>query len=149
VRANLLRVFNAILAGFGVLTLVFGESARWAVSDDHRRECGNRNHTQEIRARRALDRLSLLVAPQARVRRVGQLRQLAVAEVVVGDVVALEPGDQVVADGRLLTAHDLRSDESVLTGESGPVRRIAGEPLRCRGLRSGGQQLRGHSGRSR
>jgi cation-transporting ATPase E len=129
VRANLLTVFNAILAGFGVLTLVFGDPRDALFLTIIVGNAGI-GITQEIRAKRALDRLSLLVAPQARVRRDGQVRQLAVSEVVVGDVVALQPGDQVVADGRLLTARELRLDESVLTGESEPVRRIAGEPLR-------------------
>ena len=52
------------------------------------------------------------------------------AEVVVGDLVLLEPGDQVIADGRLLAVSDLRLDESILTGESEPVRREVGDEVR-------------------
>ena len=54
---------------------------------------------QETRAKRALDRLALLVAPHGRVMRDGEPTSLGIAEIVVGDVVLLEPGDQVVADG--------------------------------------------------
>jgi P-type E1-E2 ATPase len=85
--------------------------------------------TQEVRAKRALDRLSLLVAPQATVRRGETTRRVPVAEVVVDDVVLLQPGDQLIADGTLLTASDLRLDESILTGESEPARHGSGETV--------------------
>ena len=54
---------------------------------------------QEIRSKRALDRLSALVAPDAVVVRDGADRHVPLDQVVVGDVVRLAPGDQVVADG--------------------------------------------------
>jgi cation-transporting P-type ATPase E len=63
------------------------------------------------------------------VRRDGKTRAVAVADVVVDDVVLLQPGDQLVADGTLLSATDLRLDESVLTGESEPARHAAGETV--------------------
>jgi cation-transporting ATPase E len=129
VRANVFTVFNVILASFGAVTLIFGDwrdalflgviVANAAVGI-----------TQEVRAKRALDRLSLLVAPHARVRREGAQRELPVAGVVVGDLVLLEPGDQVIADGRLLAAAELRLDESILSGESDTVPREAGDGVR-------------------
>src|SRR5204863_3531603 len=85
---------------------------------------------QEVRAKRALDHLSLLVAPQARVHRDGATREVAVEEVVPDDLVMLEPGDQVIADGNVVESHDLRLDESILTGESEPALRTAGEEVR-------------------
>jgi cation-transporting ATPase E len=129
VRANVLTVFNAILAGFGVLTLAFGDW-RDALFLGVIVANSGIGITQEVRAKRALDRLSLLVAPQARVRRDGIVRPVAVDEVVVGDVALLEPGDQVTADGELLAAVDLRLDESILTGESEPAQRLVGEEVR-------------------
>ncbi len=129
VRANVLTVFNAILATFGVLTLVFGD-ARDALFLGVIIANSAIGITQEVRAKRALDRLSLLVAPQARVRRDGTVRQVAVDEVVPDDLVALEPGDQVIADGTVVQSHDLRLDESILTGESEPALRDAGEEVR-------------------
>jgi P-type E1-E2 ATPase len=86
--------------------------------------------TQEVRAKRALDRLAALVAPTARVVRDGEAEHLGVADVVVGDLVRVEAGDQIVADGQLEQANGLRVDESILTGESEPVARAAGEDVR-------------------
>nr|WP_246345052.1 HAD-IC family P-type ATPase [Conexibacter arvalis] len=77
---------------------------------------------QEIRAKRALDALAALVAPHATVVRDGSARELPIADVVVGDLVQVRTGDQVVADGRLVRADGLALDESNLTGESEPVR---------------------------
>jgi cation-transporting ATPase E len=64
-----------------------------------------------VRAKRALDRLSLLVAPRATVTREGANRSVPVEQVVVDDVVVLAAGDQMVTDGTLLDASDLRLDE--------------------------------------
>jgi len=129
VRANVLTVFNLILAGFGAVTLIFGDGRDALFLGIIVANAGI-GITQEVRAKRALDRLSLLVAPHARVVRDGSVRQLPVEGVVVGDVVILEPGDQLIADGRLLAASDLRLDESILTGESEPAHRIVGEEVR-------------------
>jgi magnesium-transporting ATPase (P-type) len=84
---------------------------------------------QEIRSKRALDRLAALVAPVAVVVREGVDRQLSVGEVAVGDLVRLAAGDQVVADGTVVSADGLAVDESNLTGESEPVTRAAQEPV--------------------
>ena len=85
-----------------------------------------------MRAKRALDRLAALVAPEAPVVRDGRRARSPVPEVVVGDLVDLAPGDQVVADGPLVRAEGLRLDESILTGESraGRARRRRGRALR-------------------
>ncbi len=84
---------------------------------------------QEIRSKRALDRLAALVAPEAVVVRDGADHRVPVEEVVVGDLVRLAPGDQVVADGKILSADGLALDEANLTGESEPAPRSVGEPV--------------------
>jgi cation-transporting P-type ATPase E len=129
VRANVLTVFNAILAGFGALTLIFGDP-RDALFLGIIVANATIGITQEVRAKRALDRLSLLVAPHARVQRDGARRQVPLDEVVVDDLVMLEPGDQLISDGRLVAASDLRLDESILSGESEPASRAVGEEVR-------------------
>jgi len=129
VRANVLTVFNLILAAFGVLTLIFGD-ARDALFLGVIVANSAIGIGQEVRAKRALDRLSLLVAPVATVIREGAARRLGVEEVVVEDLVAVAPGDQVIADGKLVEAHDLRLDESILTGESEPTPRAVDEAVR-------------------
>ena len=75
---------------------------------------------QEFRAGKAMDALLQLAAPRAKVRRGGQLRVVAAKELVTGDVVVLEAGDQTPADARLIEAVDLKVNESSLTGESLP-----------------------------
>jgi P-type E1-E2 ATPase len=129
VRANVFTVFNLILAVAGGMTLAFGEPqdalflgvlvANAAIGS-----------IQEIRAKRALDRLSALVAPRATVVRDGEPREVPVDGLVPGDLVRLGPGDQVVADGTLDEAQSLRVDESILTGESDAVGREAGDEVR-------------------
>ncbi len=129
VRANVLTVFNAILAAFGAVTLLFGD-ARDALFLGIIVANATIGITQESRAKRALDRLATLVAPRAIAVRDGVERELATAEVVPGDLLRVRTGDQLVADGELMSARELRLDESVLTGESEPVRRVAGEEVR-------------------
>jgi cation-transporting ATPase E len=126
VRANTLTVFNLILAAFGLVTLIFGD-ARDALFVGIIVANSGIGIIQEVRAKRALDRLSLLVAPMAKVRRDGTSREIGVEQVVVGDLVLLAPGYQVIADGTLVEARDLRLDESILTGESALVARDRGD----------------------
>ncbi len=129
VRANVFTVFNLILAVFGALTLAFGD---WRDALFLGVIVANTTIgiAQETRAKRALDRLALLVAPRARAIRDGEPREIAVGEVVPGDLIRVGPGEQIVADGELLEAHELRLDESILTGESEPVERAPGDSVR-------------------
>jgi cation-transporting P-type ATPase E len=129
VRANTLTVFNAILVGFGVLTLAFADW-RDALFLFILVANSGIGIAQEVRAKRSLDRLAALVAPRAGVVRDGKVRELRVEDVVPGDLVELRAGDQVVADGRLEEANGLLLDESILTGESRPVSRSSGEDVR-------------------
>ena len=76
---------------------------------------------QEHRAERTLAALKGMLAASARVRRDGRVSELDAALLVPGDVVLLEAGDRVPADGRLLVAHALEVNEAALTGESHPV----------------------------
>lgn len=84
---------------------------------------------QEVRAKRTLDRLSLISAPKARALREGRVEEIPYEDVVLDDLLELRAGDQVVADGILLSQEGLEIDESLLTGESLPVRRQPGERL--------------------
>lgn len=90
---------------------------------------------QEHRADQAVTALAQLITPSVRVRRDGAERSISSAEIVPGDVVLLEEGDIVPADGELLEAVSLLVDESALTGESvaagrrGPHGDRSGDPL--------------------
>jgi Ca2+-transporting ATPase len=76
---------------------------------------------QEYRAERAMEALKRLAAPKARVIRDGKEMVIPAREVVPGDILALEEGDHVAADARLLDVVELKTNEAVLTGESIPV----------------------------
>ena len=78
---------------------------------------------QEQKTERALDALRDLSSPRALVIRDGKQQRIAGREVVRDDIVLLSEGDRVPADGRLLVANNLHVDESLLTGESIPVRK--------------------------
>jgi Ca2+-transporting ATPase len=77
--------------------------------------------TQEYRAEKAMAALKKMAAPVVRVRRDGRLQDIASTELAPGDIVLLEAGSIVPADGRLVEAANLRVQEAALTGESQPV----------------------------
>ncbi|WP_017296938.1 cation-translocating P-type ATPase [Nodosilinea nodulosa] len=77
--------------------------------------------TTELRAVKSMESLQELSQTQAKVRRGGQVKQVAADQLVPGDIVVLEGGDMVPADLRLIAASNLQADESALTGESLPA----------------------------
>lgn len=80
---------------------------------------------QEFKAERATEALMKLVPEQATVLRNGQPKRIMAHDVVAGDVLILEAGDDIAADARLLEDNSLHVDQSMLTGESTPVRKTA------------------------
>ena len=126
VRRNVFTLFNLVLASCAVALIATGQLADLLFAGVIVVNSGI-GIVQEIRAKRALDRLALLAAPRARVLRDGNEQTVIVEDVVEGDAIALRPGDVVVADGRLLAARGLQVDESILTGESDPDARRTGD----------------------
>jgi cation-transporting ATPase E len=120
VRDNVLTRFNAILGGLLVVILTVGpiQDALFGIVLVTNTAIGI---YQEWKAKRTLDRLSLLTAPVVTVARNGDRREIAVEDVVDGDVIELTQGTQIVADGTVLTADALEVDESLLSGESVPL----------------------------
>ena len=84
---------------------------------------------QERKAERALEALRDLSSPRALVIRDGERQRIAGGEVVRGDLVLIAEGDRVPADARLAEVNELELDESLLTGESLPVAKRAGDPV--------------------
>ncbi|SFD64571.1 cation-translocating P-type ATPase [Streptomyces aidingensis] len=78
-------------------------------------------YLQERRAERSLEALRQMLVPSARVRRDGEVRVVPARTLVPGDVVLLEAGDRIPADGRLAVAESVEAAEAALTGESHPV----------------------------
>ena len=83
---------------------------------------------QAQKSERVLEALRDLSSPRAKVVRDGKPQRIAGREVVTGDLLLLTEGDRVAADAVLLSCNDLLADESMLTGESTPVRKHAGSP---------------------
>ena len=128
VAGNVFTLFNAIIGGFFILILSLGlfADAFFGFVAIVNSAIGIR---QELKAKETLDQLALLVAPRARVIRDGGQIELRAEEVVPGDIVRVEPGDQLVADGVLVASRGLALDESLLTGESDGVRKHEGDRL--------------------
>ncbi|MFB2555982.1 HAD-IC family P-type ATPase [Herbiconiux liangxiaofengii] len=84
---------------------------------------------QELRAKRSLEKLALLSAPETAVRRSGEVVVIRPEQIVLDDLMLLRPGDQITADATLGSASDLLVDESMLTGESEPVAKHEGDPV--------------------
>ena len=80
---------------------------------------------QEFRSRNALEALQKLSAPHARAYRDGKLTQIDTDDIVVGDLILMEEGEIVSADGDIVLANDFSLNESILTGESFPVQKNA------------------------
>lgn len=78
-------------------------------------------YLQERRAERSLEALRQMLVATARVRRDGRVREVPARDLVPGDIVLLEAGDRVPADGRLVVAASVEAAEAALTGESQPV----------------------------
>jgi cation-transporting P-type ATPase E len=84
---------------------------------------------QEIRAKRTLDEIALLTRPTATVLRDGRERAVLPQEVVVGDVLKIGPGDQIIVDGRIIGDGRLTMDESLLTGEADLIAKQPGDAV--------------------
>jgi cation-transporting P-type ATPase E len=128
VAANVFTLFNAILGVFFLLLVSLGlfADALFGLVAVINSTIGIR---QEVKAKETLDQLALLVAPRANTVRDGREIELTAEEVVPGDLVRIEPGDQLVADGNVVDARGLTLDESMLTGEADGVRKRPGDEV--------------------
>ncbi|MGK2949969.1 MAG: HAD-IC family P-type ATPase [Acidimicrobiales bacterium] len=128
VAANVLTRFNAILGSLLAVVLVIGayRDALFGIVLVTNAVVGI---VQELRAKRTLDRLGVVAAPKVAVLRDGTLSEVATTEVVLGDLVEVQAGDQVVVDGTVVSADGLEVDESLLTGEADPIDRHPGDPV--------------------
>jgi cation-transporting ATPase E len=127
-RGNILTRFNLILGVLLAVILVFGQpqDGLFGIVLVANALIGI---VQELRAKRTLDRLAVLSAPRVRVVRDGASSEVATDDLVADDLVDLRAGDQLVADGVVRDSASLQADESLLTGESEPVDKRAGDRL--------------------
>jgi cation-transporting ATPase E len=127
-RENLLTRFNAIMSVMLVIVLIFGHlpDALFGFVMVANAVIGI---VQELRAKRTLDKLSVLVEPNVTVVRDGVDEEIPTDQIVLDDVIVLVTGDQVPADGIVLVAGSVQVDESLLTGEADPVHKEVGDSI--------------------
>ena len=125
-RTNVCTRFNALLGSLLVVILIVGplQDALFGLALVANTLVGI---VQELRAKRALDRLAVVTAPRATVVRDGASVTVAADEVVLGDLLEISPGDQVVVDGDVVQSASCQVDESMLTGESNAVDKAPGD----------------------
>ena len=128
VRENVLTLFNAIIVGASIIVLLFGD-LRDGIFGGVMIINAVIGIVSELRAKRTLDSLAIVDAPQASVLRDGTLSVIPARDVVLDDVIELALGDQVSVDGTVLSSAGLEIDESLLTGESRPVKKKEGDQL--------------------
>ncbi|GGK73211.1 HAD-IC family P-type ATPase [Mangrovihabitans endophyticus] len=128
VRANLFTRINAIVGVLFAVILVVGpiQDALFGGVIIANTLIGM---AQELRAKRTLDRLTLLSAVRPTVRRDGRSDEITAAEIVIDDVVEVGAGDRIVVDGTVVESDGLEIDESLLTGETDPLLKMPGDPV--------------------
>lgn len=132
----------ALLLGGGVIYLLLGDLKEAVILLVFATMSVAITVVQESRTERVLEALRDLTSPRALVIRDGERTRIAGRDVVRGDFVVLGEGDRVPADAVLVQSHDLQTDESLLTGESVPVRKVAAQPgALSKDFRPGGDDL--------
>lgn len=124
-RANIFTRFNALLSALGLIVFIVAERKSDAVFVLIIFINSAIGIIQELRAKHVLDRLAIMNAPTVHAIRNGKLKRIRIEDVVLGDLLKLKIGDQVPTDGVVLDSNGLEIDESLLTGESEPIIKLA------------------------
>ena len=127
-RGNLFTLFNAMLGTALTIVLLVG-SLRDAVFGFVVLTNLLIGTFTEYRAKRTLDRLAILDRAKNAVRRDGEITKVDSSDLVVDDLVLLTTGEQIPADGEVIVSAGLEVDESMLTGESNPIRKATGDEI--------------------
>jgi len=126
---NVFTIFNALVTPAAVALFLLSEYGDALAVSGMALTNLTLGLVQEVRAKRHLDRLTLLAETRVRVVREGHVQEIRSGDVVRDDVLLLSAGDTIVADGPVVESRFLEVDEALLTGESDPVPRRPGETL--------------------
>lgn len=129
VTDNLLNLFNIVLGTLLLIVILSGDYTTAFFAGFSVVTNSFLGMIQEINAKRKLDQLATLSQSQAHVYRDRQLQVIPMSEVVKDDIVKVEPGDRIVADGVAVETDSIEMDESLLTGESDAVYKKPGDEL--------------------
>ena len=128
-RQNAFTFINVVLFAIGVVLILLGKGGDAVVTAGLVLMNVVVGVVQEGRAKRTLDHIALLTRPRATVIREGQAQTVDPSALVLGDVLSLQPGDQVVVDGQVVGDGQIDVDESLLTGESDLIPKRAGDAV--------------------
>jgi cation-transporting ATPase E len=128
-RQNVFTFINTVLFSIGIVLILMGRVGDAVVTAGLVLMNVIVGVAQEGRAKRTLDQIALLTRPRATVVREGQERTIDPDEIVLGDVLVVHPGDQIVVDGQVVGDARMDVDESHLTGESDLIPKRAGDPV--------------------
>jgi cation-transporting P-type ATPase E len=129
IQQNIFSIFNLLLFTMLLIVLISGDF--WTVLFAGFSVVTNSliGTAQEINAKRKLDELANLAPKSVDVIRAGERQTIDNQAVVMDEVIAIKPGDQLVVDGRVLTSDSMEIDESHLTGESDPIYKAEDDEL--------------------
>lgn len=128
-RANALNSINLVLLALGAALVAMGRTSDGVINLGFIVAIVAVGSFQEIRAKRRLDRITILATPKVTVRRDGSDKQINPGEIVLDDILIVGPGEQIVVDSTLVGGGPLTVNESLLTGESEPVTKRQGDEL--------------------
>lgn len=120
-RDNVLNLFNIVLGTLLIIVIAFGEYATAFFAGFSVVTNTFLGMLQEMNAKRKLDNLAALSEQEVQVWRDGELQVLSMRQVVLDDLIRIEPGDKIVVDGVVVESDSLEMDESLLTGESDAI----------------------------
>jgi len=128
-RSNLFTFFNLVLFALGIALVVLGRPVEAVITSGVVLINVFVAMIQEVRAKHKLDQIALLTNPKVKVIRDGHEAQLNPGEIVQGDLLIIETGDQIVVDGMLVGDGILNVDESLISGESSLIQKRKGDQL--------------------
>lgn len=128
-RQNVFTFMNIILFAIGLVLILLGRLDDAVVSVGVVLMNAVVGVVQESRSKHQLDQISLLTRPTVTVIRAGEKYTIDPSEIVVGDLMFVTPGDQIVVDGTVIAGQQMEVDESLLTGEADLISKHVGEPL--------------------
>ena len=128
VRAHTITYFNILNLFFAVIIIATGQIKNVLFVGVVIANAGI-GIIQELRVKQLIDKLTVVTAARTKVFRSGRLLEIPVDKIVLGDICRVEPGDQLVTDGVVISSDGLEVNESLLTGEAKPVRKKKGDRL--------------------
>ncbi len=128
-RGNILTPFNALITALAVVVLVVNRNPINSLFFIAMLLNAVVGIIQELKAKAVLDKLVIVTKPRVKVVRDGQIEELDAGEIVQGDLITVERGDQVVVDGEVIQSDGLEVDESLLTGEADSIAKPVGSQV--------------------